>query len=144
MKYSTKSEKETRAIASRFAKTLKPGCVLVFTGDLGGGKTTFTKGIAVGLGLSDTVTSPTFVLMQIYKKHKNANSKILRLYHFDLYRIKSAQELHDLGFDDFISDPDAISIIEWGEKFPNIIPKNAIQVFFKNVGNNKREINIQK
>jgi tRNA threonylcarbamoyladenosine biosynthesis protein TsaE len=144
MKYSTKSEKETRAIAERFAKTLVPGSVLICTGDLGGGKTTFTKGIAAGLGLQDAVTSPTFVLMQIYKKKKSSKNKVSRLYHFDLYRMKSAQELHDLGFDDFVSDPRAISILEWGEKFPEIIPQKAIHIFFKNVGADKREITIGK
>ena len=140
----TTSEKQTRATATRFAKTLKPGAVLVFTGDLGGGKTTFTKGLAAGLGLADAVTSPTFVLMQIYKKKKSGRGKIARLYHFDLYRIKSAQELHDLGFDDFISDPEAVTVLEWGEKFPELVPDNAIHVLFKNLGGEKREIIIKK
>lgn len=137
----TKSEKETRAAAARFARKLKGGEVLVFTGDLGGGKTTFTRGLAEGLQLEGAVTSPTFVIMQMYKPRPRAKKK-LTLYHFDLYRIKTANELFNLGFEDFLNDKNAVIILEWGEKFLDTLPKDTKQIFFKNLGGEKREISI--
>lgn len=135
----TKSEKETRAYAAKFAKTLKGGEVLIFTGDLGGGKTTFTQGLAEGLQLEGAVTSPTFVIMQVYKP-KPRTKKKLTLYHFDLYRIKTATELFNLGFEDFLNDPHAVVVLEWGEKFLESLPSDAKQIFFKNMGGETREI----
>lgn len=135
----TRSEKETRIFAAKFAKTLKGGEILVFTGDLGGGKTTFTRGLAEGLQLEGAVTSPTFVIMQLYKPLAKAKKK-LTLYHFDLYRIKTATELFNLGFEDFLNDENAVIVLEWGEKFLDSLPKNAKQIFFKNLGGETREI----
>ncbi len=135
----TKSEKETRAYAARFARKLKGGEVFVFTGDLGGGKTTFTRGLAEGLQLDGAVTSPTFVIMQIYKPRAGAHKK-LTLYHFDLYRIKDANELFNLGFEDFLNDKNAVIVLEWGEKFLDTLPSDTKHIFFKNLGGEKREI----
>lgn len=137
----TSSEKETRAFAQKFAKKLKGGEILVLTGDLGGGKTTFTKGLAEGLQLEGAVTSPTFVIMQIYKP-KSRSKKKLTLYHFDLYRIKTANELFNLGFEDFLDDKNAIVVLEWGEKFLDNLPKETKQIFFKNKGGLTREVRI--
>lgn len=137
----TSSEKQTREFAANFAKKLKGGEVLVLTGDLGGGKTTFTRGLAEGLHLEGAVTSPTFVILQIYKPKLRAKKK-LTLYHFDLYRIKTANELFNLGFEDFLNDKNAVIVLEWGEKFLGTLPPETKQIIFKNLGGEKREINI--
>jgi tRNA threonylcarbamoyladenosine biosynthesis protein TsaE len=137
----TSSEKETRVFAKSFAKKLKGGEVLILTGDLGGGKTTFTRGLAEGLGLEGAVTSPTFVILQIYKP-KPRSKKKLALYHFDLYRIKTTNELFNLGFEDFLNDKNAVIVLEWGEKFLNTLPPKTKQIFFKNLGEEKREIKV--
>lgn len=139
----TKSEKETRAFAREFAGSLKGGEVLVLTGDLGGGKTTFTRGLAEGLDLDGAVTSPTFVIMQIYKPKKSSPKK-LTLYHYDLYRIKTVDELYNLGFEDFLNDEKAVVILEWGEKFLEVLPATVKQITFKNLGGDEREITVTK
>lgn len=131
-----KSEQETLDFARGFAKKLDGGETLVFTGDLGGGKTTFTRGLAEGMKLKHVVTSPTFVIMQIYEGNP------LSMYHFDLYRINSAEELYDLGFEDFVNDEKSVVVVEWGEKFPDAMPNDAIHVTFKNLGGEKREIKV--
>ncbi|MFC1640655.1 tRNA (adenosine(37)-N6)-threonylcarbamoyltransferase complex ATPase subunit type 1 TsaE [Patescibacteria group bacterium] len=132
----TNSDKETIAQAKKFAKKLDGGDVVVLTGDLGGGKTTFVRGLAEGLGLQGPVTSPTFVIMQIYKGGANKPT----LHHFDLYRIDDEEELRDVGFDDYMEDEESIVVVEWGEKFPAMIPKRAKNILFKNLGAEKREI----
>ncbi len=116
----TSSPQETINYAKRFAADLKPGTVLCLEGDLGSGKTTFVKGIAGGLGLKhpEQVKSPTFVLMHIYQAK-------MPLYHFDCYRLDSTEELENIGFQDFVNDPHAISCVEWAEKAGDLIPQGT-------------------
>lgn len=133
----TTSPEETIAFAKEFAKKLKPGSVLCLEGQLGSGKTTFIKGLAEGLGLAhpEQVKSPTFVLMHIYKAK-------VPLYHFDCYRLESSEELSNIGFEDFVNDPCAISCIEWAEKAKNLLPLDALHLHFKILGESKRQIAI--
>ncbi len=86
---------------------------MLLHGELGAGKTTFTKGIAQGLDIKDQITSPTFTLMNVYKNG--------RLVHIDTYRLKNAQELIDIGAEDYIGNPDSISVIEWPEKIKKLL-----------------------
>lgn len=133
----TNSAQETIGFAKKFAKGLKPGTVLCLEGQLGSGKTTFIKGLAKGLGLAhpEQVKSPTFVLMHVYR------SKI-PLYHFDCYRLDSAGELVDIGFEDFINDPHAISCVEWAEKAKKLVPAHALRICFKILAPFSRQVTI--
>ena len=122
MEFMSKSEKQTFDFACEIAKNLKGGEVLLLKGDLGAGKTAFTKGLAKALGCDDVITSPTFTILNEHY------GKILNLYHFDMYRIDDESELKELGFDEFICKKDGVCAIEWFEKTPSILPSDAILV----------------
>ena len=131
----TKSPEETTALGKKIAKFLKPGNVAALSGNLGSGKTTFLKGLTTGLGLknADAVTSPTFSLMHIYDSKP-------QVYHFDLYRLESEKEVLDIGFEEFVSDPEAITCVEWAEKIPGVMPKDALKIQFEVINKNQRKI----
>lgn len=116
----TNSVEETLWVAREFSKQLKAGDIVALSGDLGSGKTTFIKGLALGLGLADPdlVKSPTFVLMHCYPTR-------IPLYHFDLYRLNTAEELQAIGFEDFLYDATAISCVEWADKATSYLPRTA-------------------
>ncbi|HLD50065.1 MAG TPA: tRNA (adenosine(37)-N6)-threonylcarbamoyltransferase complex ATPase subunit type 1 TsaE [bacterium] len=131
----SRSEKETIAFAKKFAKKLKPGAVVTLEGDLGSGKTTFIKGIALGLGLKDQdeVKSPTFAIMHVYPTKP-------KLYHFDLYRFESPKDAEAIGFEEFTNDPEAVSCVEWPERAAGFIPGSAIRLRFEVTGENARKV----
>lgn len=124
----SRSFKETLAIGKKFGRLIKGGGIIALYGDLGSGKTTFTKGFARGFGIKKNINSPTFV---IFSNHKIPRKKKRFFYHFDLYRIKSTRELKELGFDEIISNPKNIVVIEWAEKAKKILPKKTIKIRFK-------------
>ena len=129
----TRSEDETISFARTFAARLGPGCVVLLRGDLGSGKTTFVRGLALGLGLdSDAVSSPTFTLIQEYRGRPS-------LYHVDLYRLRGA-ETDDLGLEELTAG-DAIVAIEWPE---NLLtpPPGALEVGIADRGGDVREITV--
>ena len=136
--FTTKSPEETIAIGERLGGQLKGGDTVCLTGDLGGGKTHFAKGIAKGVGIKETITSPTFVLMRVYER-----GDTLSLYHLDLYRITDVKELELMDLDDIIGDERAIMVMEWPENVREIIPENAIWVTFKYIDNKSRNIQIR-
>lgn len=109
MEYHTGSERETEAVGEALGKTIAPGTVIAFTGDLGAGKTAFTRGLARGLGLTERVTSPTFTIVNEYEGGR------LPLFHFDMYRLESSEELFDIGWEDYISRG-GVCAVEWSEK----------------------------
>lgn len=115
------SEKETRDFAYKIAQEVQPGQVYCLDGDLGVGKTVFTKGFALGLGIEDDITSPTFTIVNEY------HSGRMPFYHFDVYRIGDEDEMFDIGFDEYI-DGNGVCLIEWAELIKSIIPKNAIYI----------------
>ena len=108
MEFYTKSEAETEALAQKLASRLTPGTVIAFTGDLGAGKTAFTRGLARGLGLQDRVTSPTYTIVNEYPGE-------IPLFHFDLYRLGSSEELFDIGWEDYLTRG-GILAVEWSER----------------------------
>jgi len=112
---------ETQALGERLAAYLAPGDVLVLTGDLGAGKTQLTKGIARGLGVAEDVTSPTFTIGMTYEGAQ------MPLYHFDLYRLDSADQLEDTGIFDVLGD-DGPCVIEWGEQFGDLLGTERLDV----------------
>ena len=132
MKYISNSEKDTYKLAKMFEEKLHGGEVVVLNGDLGAGKTTFTKGLCKALGITENVTSPTFTLMNIYKSGR------LNLYHFDMYRIEDESEALELGLDEFFNS-NGVCMIEWAENIRNMIPKNHITINITKLGENSRE-----
>lgn len=132
MKYISNSEKDTYKLAKMFEEKLHGGEVVILNGDLGAGKTTFTKGLCKALGVTENVTSPTFTLMNIYKSGR------LNLYHFDMYRIEDESEALELGLDEFFNS-NGVCMIEWAENIRNMIPKNHITINITKLGENSRE-----
>ena len=109
MEYRTSSEAGTKALGEKLAGELQPGTVIAFTGDLGAGKTAFTRGLARGLGVTGRVTSPTFTIVNEYEGGR------LPLFHFDMYRLESSDELFDIGWEDYLSRG-GVCAVEWSEK----------------------------
>ena len=133
MKYFPKCADETINIAKNLGKTLSGGEVILLNGDLGAGKTTFTKGLVAGLNGKKTVVSPTFTIMHAYDDTR------LPVYHFDMYRISSEDELYELGLEDYLYE-NGVCVIEWN-KFTRL-PEKIINVNIKNRGGDEREIEI--
>lgn len=120
------SEQETEAIGAEIAERLLPGTVLAFTGDLGAGKTAFVRGMARGLGIPARVTSPTFTIVNEYEGGR------LPLFHFDMYRISSEDELFDIGWEDFLRRG-GICAVEWSENIERAL-ENALRVDIRRGG----------
>ena len=121
MKFITNSEEETEALGARLAVKLEPGAVIAFTGDLGAGKTAFTRGLARGLGIPDRVTSPTFTIVNEYEGGR------LPLFHFDMYRLGSADELFDIGWEDYLARK-GVCAVEWSENVSDALEEGIITV----------------
>ncbi len=115
------SERETVQIAKNLAKQAKAGDVYCLSGDLGVGKTVFTKGFAKGLGIQEPVNSPTFTIMQIYEEGN------LPLYHFDVYRIEDVEEMEEIGYEDYFYG-EGVCFIEWAELIKEILPKDCKKI----------------
>ncbi|MDO5703296.1 MAG: tRNA (adenosine(37)-N6)-threonylcarbamoyltransferase complex ATPase subunit type 1 TsaE [Lachnospiraceae bacterium] len=121
MTIETHSPEETFSCAAELAAKASPGSVYALSGDLGCGKTVFSQGFAEGLGVKDKVTSPTFTIMQQYTEGR------LPLYHFDLYRIGEAEELYEIGFDEYVNGS-GVCLVEWADLFPECIPHDAVRI----------------
>jgi tRNA threonylcarbamoyladenosine biosynthesis protein TsaE len=121
----------------RFAAELRAGDVLALDGDLGAGKTQFCKGLAAGLEATEEVTSPTFSLVQEYRSGR------LPLYHFDWYRLETAEELSALGWEDYL-DEEGLLVVEWAEKFPGMLPRHAIHLRFDIIPDGLRHVHVTR
>jgi len=131
----TNSPDETQELAILLSSYLKAGDVISLTGDLGAGKTCFTQGIAKGLEIKERITSPTFNLI---KEYKNA----IPLYHFDVYRLNSVDELYDLGYEEYFYG-EGVAVIEWGDKINSLLPESLLEIeFHRMLDDNIREIKI--
>lgn len=133
MEVTTNSTQETKELAKKLAKNIKLGTTLALYGDLGSGKTTFTKFLVEALGQDSRVQSPTFV---VARKYGNIN-------HIDLYRLNSKEEVTDIGIEEFLTDKDVINIIEWPELAEAFLPKDTVRIYFEYVDDEKRKIRIQ-
>ena len=120
-RFITNSPEETEALGARLARALEPGAVVAFTGDLGAGKTAFVRGLARGLGIPDRVTSPTFTIVNEYEGGR------LPLFHFDLYRLGSADELFDIGWEDYLARG-GVCAVEWSERMEELLEPGTIRV----------------
>lgn len=135
MQFITHSAEETEALGERLAQTLTGGEVVAYFGELGAGKTAFTRGLARGLGFTGTVTSPTFALINEYIGGR------LPLYHFDMYRISGWEDLYSTGFFEYAEQGGVIAA-EWSENIENALPAGTVTVSFEQTGENERVINI--
>ena len=126
----SKSREETMAFAESYAKTLRGGDVVLLDGDMGAGKTVFTKGLAQGLGIEEEITSPTYAYMNDYDG---------RLFHYDCYRIESVEQAERLGLADYF-DMGGICIIEWAQNIAPLLPRRVKRVSIKKISENEREI----
>ncbi len=138
----TNNFEETQNLGKEFAKTLKGGELVALYGNLGGGKTTFVQGLALGLGIKRRIISPTFIIIRSYKIKNNIQNLKL-LYHVDLYRMETADDTRGLGIDEIIGNSNNIVVVEWAEKMRNFLPKKRIELHFKYVDEDKREIAIK-
>lgn len=117
----SRSEKDTFALGQKLGGDCRPGDIVLLNGDLGVGKTVFTKGFGKGLGIEEPISSPTFTIMQIYESGR------LPLYHFDVYRIGDVEEMDELGYEEYFYS-DGVCLIEWSTLIQEIIPDNAIEI----------------
>ena len=129
----TNSPAETRAMGRQLAASLQPGDVLLLYGDLGAGKSELTRGIAEGLGVSGPVTSPSFTILNVYDDGR------IPLYHFDWYRLESAEELYEMGMDEYLGG-DGVAVVEWPTQCPEAIPETHLAVHITPAGECEREV----
>jgi len=129
----TKSTEETKKLAFEIAKKIKPGTTVALYGDLGSGKTTFTRYFVQALGIENRVQSPTFV---VARKYGDIN-------HVDLYRLTTEEEAVDIGIEEMLEDIDKITIIEWPEIIEELLPEETIKIYFEYIDENTRKITIK-
>ena len=132
------SETETEAIGAEVARICPRGSVVLLDGDLGAGKTVFSRGFARELGIDEPVSSPTYTIVQEYELPERG-----RLYHLDLYRISGAEAALAFGVDEFLNDPSSYALVEWPERITGILPDSAIRITLKHIGEGKREITVE-
>jgi tRNA threonylcarbamoyladenosine biosynthesis protein TsaE len=130
------SPEETEAFGCRFAEKLKPGDVLALTGELGSGKTQFVKGLVAGLSAATAATSPTFTLIHEYSGGR------LPIYHFDFFRVEDGESAERLGLDDYFFG-DGVSVIEWADRFPDLLPETALWIAFETKSETQRAITVK-
>ena len=135
MEFVTTSPEQTEQIGAALGKILTPGTILAYEGDLGAGKTAFTRGLARGLGCSDIVTSPTYTIVNEYLSGR------LPLFHFDMYRLRSADDLFDIGWEDYL-DRGGICAVEWSENVSDAMT-NAVRIRIEKTGDDSRRITIE-
>jgi len=138
-KYFTTSEQATEQVAFEIAQKMESGSLIALIGNLGTGKTVFARGFAKGLGIKDIVCSPTFNIVREYPYKNNK-----WMYHMDLYRINDSAAALSFGIEDYINNPDAITLIEWPERISDILPADMISVEIKRLNDTNREITITR
>ena len=135
MTFLTNSPAETEAVGAALARVLPAGTILAYRGDLGAGKTAFTRGLARGLGYTDPVTSPTYTIVNEYLGGR------LPLFHFDMYRLGSSDDLRDIGWEDYL-ERGGICAVEWSENVDDAM-ENAVYVTIEKTGEESRKITIE-
>ena len=135
MEFITNSPEETEALGQRLGKQLPSGTVLAYLGDLGAGKTAFTRGLALGLGAKEPVTSPTYTIVNEYLSGR------IPLFHFDMYRLAGSDDLWDIGWEDYL-ERGGVCAVEWSENVADAM-ENAITVRIEKLGEESRRITIE-
>ena len=137
MEYISNSAQETEALGERLAARLRPGDVIAYTGDLGAGKTAFTRGLARGLGITERITSPTFTIVNEYLGGR------LPLFHFDMYRLGSSEELYEIGWEDYLARG-GVCAVEWSEIVADALEEPCIRVDIRQgETENQRKITVE-
>lgn len=131
----TNSPAETRLVGERLAAQLRAGDVLLLLGDLGAGKSELTRGIARGLGVTATVASPSFTILNVYDEGR------VPLYHFDWYRLNDVEELYEMGMDEYLGG-DGVAVVEWPSQCPEAIPESYLEVKITPVSETERDITL--
>ncbi|MBO4916128.1 MAG: tRNA (adenosine(37)-N6)-threonylcarbamoyltransferase complex ATPase subunit type 1 TsaE [Oscillospiraceae bacterium] len=132
MQFVSESEADTEALGERLARCLRPGDTVAFTGTLGMGKTAFTRGLARGLGCGGRVTSPTFTIVNEYEG-------VIPLFHFDMYRLGTSDELYDIGWDDYLARG-GVCAVEWSERVADALPEGAVTVDIRRGGTDEERV----
>ena len=135
MIFTTSSPAQTEAVGEKLGKVLKSGTVIAYRGDLGAGKTAFTRGLARGLGCTESVTSPTYTIVNEYLTGR------MPLFHFDMYRLRSAEDLWDIGWEDYL-DRGGVCAVEWSENVEDAM-EDTILVTIEKTGEEARRITIE-
>ena len=135
MEFITNSPAQTEAVGSALGSILQPGAILAYRGDLGAGKTAFTRGLARGLGCTDLVTSPTYTIVNEYLSGR------LLLFHFDMYRLRSSEDLWDIGWEDYL-DRGGVCAVEWSENVADAL-EDAVRITIEKLGEDTRRITIE-
>ena len=133
----TNSAAETRTLGEQLASRLQPGDTVILEGELGAGKSELARGIARGLGVTETVTSPSFTILNVYESGR------CPLYHFDWYRLESEEELYELGMDEYLGG-DGVAVVEWAERCPDAVPEKRIRIRLEVTGEETRCIEISE
>jgi tRNA threonylcarbamoyladenosine biosynthesis protein TsaE len=133
------SPDQTRAIGALLGKVVPRGSLLLLSGDIGAGKTTFVQGLARPLQTGDQIQSPTFTIVSEHAG-TSADGQPLRLYHIDLYRLEGVGDLDSVGLDEYLSDPDGITVIEWPERGRDWLPKEYLLIDLQPVSDSKRNL----
>lgn len=131
-------EADTENFGAEVARTCPRGSVILLDGDLGAGKTVFSRGFARALGIDEPVSSPTYTIVQEYELPERG-----RLYHLDLYRISGVDAALAFGVDEFLNDPSSYALVEWPERIAGILPDDAIRITLKHIGEGRREIKLE-
>ena len=135
MEFITNSPEETEALGEKLAQLLTPGTIIAYRGDLGAGKTAFTRGLARGLGCREQVTSPTYTIVNEYLGGR------LPLFHFDMYRLRCADDLFDIGWDDYL-ERGGVCAVEWSENVEDAL-EDPILVTIEKIGEDARRITVE-
>ena len=135
MIYETNSPEETERVGEALGRIVRPGTVIAYRGDLGAGKTAFTRGLARGLGYADMVTSPTYTIVNEYLGGR------LPLFHFDMYRLRSAEDLWDIGWEDYL-DRGGVCCVEWSENVAEAL-ENPLTISIEKLGDTTRRITLE-
>ena len=135
MQFITNSPADTKAVGAALSRVLSPGTVIAYRGDLGAGKTAFTRGLARGLGYREPVTSPTYTIVNEYLGGR------LPLFHFDMYRLHSSDDLWDIGWEDYL-DRGGVCAVEWSENVDDAM-ENAVYITIEKLGEESRRITIE-
>ncbi|MBR3872902.1 MAG: tRNA (adenosine(37)-N6)-threonylcarbamoyltransferase complex ATPase subunit type 1 TsaE [Clostridia bacterium] len=135
MNFETHSVAQTQALGAALARQLQPDDVLLMLGDMGAGKSEFTRGLARGLGVTGYVTSPTFTIMQLH------DSGRLPLYHFDWYRLNDVEELYELSMDEYLH-AGGVAVVEWPSRAEEAIPETYLEVALEPIGDDSRRITL--
>jgi tRNA threonylcarbamoyladenosine biosynthesis protein TsaE len=136
--FKTVSEQETEEFAAKIASELKPGTVIALHGNLGAGKTVFSRGFARGLKITEPVSSPTYTIIQEYALDDGG-----WFFHLDLYRIDNSASALAFGVDEYLEDPNAYIIVEWPERIEDILPPDTLHISIEHAGDSERQFSIR-